>query len=303
MSEVSEAIRREFKHTDDIRDAGLTTPDYVLRYDDIVYGTTDPGMQILDVYRPKDKEGEILPVIVSVHGGAWVYGDKERYQYYCMSLVQHGFAVVNFTYRLAPEYKFPASLEDTNLVMRFVMEHAKEYGLDTEHIFAVGDSAGAHILGLYAGICTNADYAKKYSFRVPENFKLCAIALNCGVYEVHPDDEGESLDWKLMGEYLPEGGSVNEMELINVLHCITEDYPPTFYMICTGDFLKKQTTALQQALLENEVPQEFLFYGKKGTDFGHVFHLNMKLDIAHRCNKAECDFFRSWMENAQDKKA
>ena len=59
-----------------------------------------------------------------------------------MSLVQHGFAVVNFTYRLAPEHKFPAAIEDTNLVMQFVMEHAREYGFDTDNIFAVGDSAG-----------------------------------------------------------------------------------------------------------------------------------------------------------------
>lgn len=56
----------------------------------------------------------MIPVIVSVHGGGWGYGDKERYQYYCMSLAQQGFAVVNFSYRLASKYKFPAPLEDTN---------------------------------------------------------------------------------------------------------------------------------------------------------------------------------------------
>ena len=61
--------------------------------------------QKLDVYRQKDATGK-LPVIVSVHGGGWVYGDKERYQFYCMDLAERGFAVVNFSYRLAPEYKF-----------------------------------------------------------------------------------------------------------------------------------------------------------------------------------------------------
>lgn len=78
----------------------------------------DPRWQILDLYRLKNREGEKLPVIVivSVHGGGWSYGDKERYQYYCTSLTQRGFAIVNFTYRLEPEFKYPASLEDTNLV-------------------------------------------------------------------------------------------------------------------------------------------------------------------------------------------
>ncbi|MFR5151238.1 MAG: carboxylesterase family protein [Ruminococcus sp.] len=64
----------------------------------------------LDVYRPKQAQGEDLPVIISVHGGAWMYGDKERYQYYCMSLAQRGFAVVNFTYRLAHESKISSTV-------------------------------------------------------------------------------------------------------------------------------------------------------------------------------------------------
>ena len=80
MSVTSDNIRKSFKESDDRRDAGLTTPANVERYDDIVYGE-DAASQSLDVYRPKGAEGR-LPVIVSVHGGGWVYGDKERYQYY-----------------------------------------------------------------------------------------------------------------------------------------------------------------------------------------------------------------------------
>ena len=301
MSELTDKIRREFKEADDVRDAGLGTPDYVERFDDIVYGTADPKMQVLDVYRPKNAAGKKLPVIVSVHGGGWVYGDKERYQYYCMSLVQHGFAVVNFTYRLAPEYKFPAAIEDTNLVMQFVMEHSGKYGFDTDNIFAVGDSAGAHNLSIYAGICTNPKKAALLAFEVPEHLKLKAIALNCGVYEIN--EEGSELDQLLMKEYLPDGGTGQEPELVNGLHTITENYPPTLYMTCAGDFLQEQVIKLQKVLIEHQVPQEFLYYGDKDTELGHVFHLNMRLDIAHRCNKEECGFFRRWMENAQDMRA
>ena len=127
MSVISEQIRKSFKEGDDIRDEGLKTPENIERFDDIIYGT-DPDWQVLDVYRPIGDKEKKLPVIVSVHGGGWVYGDKKRYQYYTMGLAQRGFAVVNFTYRLAPEFKFPAPLEDTNLVMQWVMDHAKEYG-------------------------------------------------------------------------------------------------------------------------------------------------------------------------------
>ena len=55
----------------------------------------------LDVYRPKLNIKGKLPVIMSVHGGGWVYGDKDVYQWYCMNLAQRGFAVVNYSYRLA----------------------------------------------------------------------------------------------------------------------------------------------------------------------------------------------------------
>ena len=102
MSELSDKIRSEFKKADDERDALMNTPEDIERWDNIVYGHDDREMQRLDVYRPKQAQGEDLPIIISVHGGARMYGDKERYQYYCMSLAQRGFAVVNFTYRLAP---------------------------------------------------------------------------------------------------------------------------------------------------------------------------------------------------------
>ena len=93
MSELSDKIRSEFKKSDDERDALMNTPEDVDRWDNIVYGHDDREMQKLDVYRPKQAQGEDLPVIISVHGGGWMYGDKERYQYYCMSLAQRGFAV------------------------------------------------------------------------------------------------------------------------------------------------------------------------------------------------------------------
>lgn len=145
MSFMSDWVRENFGKGDAERDRGLHTPEDIVRFDNIAYGA-DPKWQVLDVYRPADARNRLLPVIVSVHGGGWVYGDKEGYQFYCMSLAKRGFAVVNFSYRLAPEIKFPASLEDTNLVFTWVLEQAEQYGFDTRYVFAVGDSAGGHNL-------------------------------------------------------------------------------------------------------------------------------------------------------------
>ncbi len=297
MSRMSDTIREEFKKSDDVRDAGYRTPEDVVRCDDIVYGA-DAAWQTLDVYRPKQAESRKLPVIVSIHGGGWVYGDKERYQYYCMDLARRGFAVVNFTYRLAPEFKYPAALEDANSVFAWVLANAEEYGVDTGHIFGVGDSAGGHYMSLYAAICTNPDYAAEYAFRVPEGLALKAIALNCGVYDISLKEDGDTDGQTrlLMAELLPEQGSEKELQMINLFSHISGNYPPVFFMTCPGDFLKNQAAGLAEVLAEKNVPFVYRMYGNGENPLKHVFHCDIKMEEAQLCNEEECRFFRTFCE-------
>lgn len=296
---ISTIIRTKFAAGDMVRDAGLTTPEDIQRFDDIVYGE-DKVWQSLDVYRPKKSDiSEKLPVIVSVHGGGWVYGDKNRYQYYCMSLAQRGFAVVNYSYRLAPEAKFPSSLIDTNLVFSWILEHADQYGMDTEKIFAVGDSAGGHLLGMYVNLCTNPEYAKvfceRYGICTPDNLKICAVALNCGQYHIGADEMKDETTCSLMKEYLPEGSTQQELDLISVDLHVTEAFPPVYLMTSEEDFLKAQAPILKKALDEKNVSYEFKCYEGTEKKLGHVFHLNMRSADAKRCNDEECEFFQLQM--------
>ena len=292
MSLISDTIRAEFKKNDDVRDAGLSTPEDIIRFDDIPYGA-DPAWQSLDVYRLRSAEGQALPVIVSVHGGGWVYGDKARYQYYCMSLAQRGFAVVNFTYRLAPEFKFPASIEDTNAVFHWVFENADRYNLDTAHVFAVGDSAGAQMLALYCCICVNPEYAARYTLRPPEGFAPTAVGLNCGVYDIAP--AGQGLTNGLMAELLPGGGTPEECALLSPLNHLTADFPPAFVMTSTEDFLKPEAGQLAARLLALDVPFTYRYYGDARNRLPHVFHCDMRSDDARLCNDEECDFFKRFL--------
>ena len=291
MSLVSRIICHMFKKSDDKRDTNLTTPDDVVRYDDIYYGTDKN--QILDVYRPKGVESK-LPVIVSVHGGGWVYGDKQRYQYYCMSLVKHGFAVINFTYRLAPKYKFPAQIEDTAMVFNWLIDHKDEYGFDVDNVFGVGDSAGGHLLSLYSCLCSNKEYADRYSFKVKDKFAPKAIALNCGVYKIDISNK-KDLITRLMHDLLPYKGNDEEMYLINVLNHINDRFPPCFVMTAVQDFVKDQAPLLIDKLTENNIEYEYKIYGDENNQLGHVFHCDIKTDDAKLCNKEECDFFRSFI--------
>ena len=290
MHEVALMIRKQFQEGDEIRDAGLMTPDDIERFDDIAYGA-DPDWQMLDVYRPKGAELP-LPVIVSIHGGAWVYGDKERYQWYCMSLAQRGFVVVNFTYRLAPEFQFPASMEDTCAVFAWTVEHIAEYGGDAEHVFVVGDSAGGHMLGLFCNMCTNPVYRAKFDFAPPEGFVPTAVAVNCGAFNVLISDDPNDPFAAIMKDYLPRGGTEEEIDLISVMPYVTADFPPAFLMTCDGDFLHDDAEPMSKLLRELKVVHELHIYGGIDEPLGHVFHCNMKTEEARRCNDDECRFFK-----------
>lgn len=292
MSEYALKIRKEFAEGDAKRDAGLTTPESIQRMDNIQYGD-DPVWNLLDVYRPKQITGK-LPVIVIVHGGGWVYGTKEVYQFYGMSLAERGFAVVNYTYRLAPEHKYPASLEDTNSVMAWIHEHANQYGLDTENIFAVGDSAGGNLLGMYCALCTDEQYAAHFQFAAKAEYLPKGIGMNCGAYRIF-DEEGNAATLEnkdLMEDLL---NSAEEKPLVQVSSLINGKFPPAFIMSAYGDFLLEQAPILEQSYRTQGLPHVLRVYGSESKPLYHVFHCTMQEPMAKICNDEECAFFKSLM--------
>jgi acetyl esterase/lipase len=179
-------------------------------------------------------------------------------------------------------------------VFSWVLDHAQEYGLDADHVFAVGDSAGAHLLGLFSNLCTNPAYAQKLPVKAPAGFAPKAVALNCGQYHTELNDP-EELTAKLMAEYLPEHGTDEELDLIEAVGYATESFPPSYVMTCEADFLHDQAAPLAQRLRELEVSHELHIYCGVGDKLGHVFHLNMKSADARRCNDDECYFFRRFL--------
>ena len=285
LSEFCESNKKD----DAIRDAGLTTPDDIQRFDNIFYGP-DETRNYLDVYRPKAAKGK-LPVIVSVHGGGWVYGDKELMQFYCMSLAQRGFAVVNFSYRMTPEHKHPTQIYDTNTVFKWILENGGEYGLDTDNIFALGDSVGANMLALYCCICTDEEYAKSVNIIPPKGFVPRAVALNSGLYKLNRGEE-DLLD-SLAEAYFKDGGTDEEYEQINLVNFVNSKFPPIFIMTALGDFLVPQAKPFYEHLKSLGVDAEYHCYGEEGNELRHVFHIDMRLPEAHKCNDDECAYFMS----------
>ena len=285
--EVARKIREDFSKGDIERDSGLTRPENVEWEDDISYGEHGKW-NLLDVYYPKGTSG-ILPTIVSIHGGAWVYGTKEVYQYYGCSLAQHGFTVVNFNYRLAPENPFPAALEDINQLFTWIAAHGKEHHIDAENLFAVGDSAGAQFCAQYAAMLANPEYAAKYDFKMPD-IELRAVALNCGCYDMEKRFNGKDRD-KALAYFCAEPEAF--LPYIDTMSYLNEKFPPAFVMTAQHDFLKDDAKPMAEALKRFGVETEYHLYGdKEHKEIAHVFHCNMKLPEAGKCNDDECAFFR-----------
>lgn len=290
MSEYVDNMRIGIGESDRKRDEGLCTPADIERFDDIAYDTDK--MQVLDVYRPVKFKDKKLPVIVSVHGGGWVYGDKECYQHYCMSLAQYGFSVVNFSYRLAPENKFPACLEDTCRVFAWLLENADSYGFDTENVFALGDSAGGHILSMFSCMCVNPELRRQFAFCSPKGFVPKAIALNCGVYDPFMINDDDNLTEHLLSEVMSDVNSDKEKYIMNVLNHISVGFPPSYIMTSNSDFLKKQATPLAERLAEVNTDFELRFFSPENTKLSHVFNCDIRNEYAQICTKEEIEFFR-----------
>ncbi len=99
-----------------------------------------------DLYLPHGERP--TPGILSVHGGAWLTGDKAQMALYCERLASAGFAVMSINYRLAPRDPFPAQIEDCKTAVRWMRNNAARYHVDRQRIGGLGYSAGGHLVAL-----------------------------------------------------------------------------------------------------------------------------------------------------------
>lgn len=117
---------------------------------DITFCQMDGVDLMMDVYYPDQYSAQPWPVVMYVHGGGWQKGDKnEGAGFRALPWLRAaGFLVVSVNYRLAPQYKFPAQIEDVQCAVRFLRANASRYHLDPQNIGVWGGSAGGHLVAL-----------------------------------------------------------------------------------------------------------------------------------------------------------
>jgi acetyl esterase len=100
------------------------------------------------VYTPKKlrKTDGLAPCLVFFHGGGWVIGNLETHDVVCRKLADEGeLIVISVDYRLAPEHKFPAAVDDAISATNWVAANAKQFGVDASRLMVGGDSAGGNL--------------------------------------------------------------------------------------------------------------------------------------------------------------
>lgn len=112
---------------------------------DLTYGVASGEELKLDLSVP---EGDgPFPVCILVHGGGFTKGDKQKPpRHFAAPLSAAGYAWVSINYRLAPEHKYPGSVEDVETAIRWVKTHAEEYRFDPSRIVLIGESAGGYLV-------------------------------------------------------------------------------------------------------------------------------------------------------------
>lgn len=121
-------------------------PDGVRLERDLAYIVDGEESRRLDLYLPEQTPARPLPLIVHIHGGGWMGGNK--FPCPVTDMVLHGYAVASVGYRFSQQAKFPAQIQDCQAAIRWLREHREEYHLDAEKIGVVGGSAGGHLCAL-----------------------------------------------------------------------------------------------------------------------------------------------------------
>lgn len=132
----------------------------------IIYGEVDGHELKLDMIIPRINLGEapwwrkydnkLKPVLLYIHGGGWVEGEKETRLLGQLPFVSKGWVLVNMDYRLAHHAKAPAAVADCRMALDWIYKNAQKYQIDTNRIVVAGESAGGH-LALMTGMLKKGD--------------------------------------------------------------------------------------------------------------------------------------------------
>ncbi len=165
-----------------------------------------PDAQALDVFAPKG--AACRPVVLFVHGGAWMVGDKSTFGYYrgvARFFAHHGAVAVSINYRLSPHVKHPEQVKDVARAFAWVRRRIRDYGGDPDRIFLCGHSSGGHLVALLA---TDDSYLKDPALGLTDADRaaLKGVMAVSGVYRIPTQEEFTAMTADMVNGLLQMAG-------------------------------------------------------------------------------------------------
>jgi acetyl esterase/lipase len=246
-------------------------PEGTIVHRDLSYVTDWHQRQKLDLYLPKAEKR--LPLIIWIHGGAWLAGNKT--DGVPLNYLAEGYAVASINYRLSQHAIFPAQIEDCKAAVRYLRANAQKYNMDPNCFGAWGPSAGGHLVALLG---TTGDVNE---FDVGDNLtvssRVQAVVDYFGPTDFLQMDEHRLPDGmvhntpnlpesQLIGGYIQD--NKEKVAKANPITYVTKDDAP--FLIVHGDMdplvPHHQSEILEAALKKAGVPVSF--YTVKGAGHG-----------------------------------
>jgi acetyl esterase/lipase len=233
------------------------------RYKDRPYASINGKDLLLDIYVP-EVDTRPCPVVIWIHGGAWVSGNKSNPP--ASNLIHAGFFVVSINYRLSGEAIWPAQIYDCKAAVRWVRAHGAEYGMDLNHIGVWGSSAGGHLVAMLgsSGGITNLEG-------------------DVGGNTAYSSNVQAVCDWF---------GPANFLTICdypsNLKHCDTNS-PESMLLGCTlPECPEKATEVSPITYVSSDDPPILIMHGDQDNTV--PYHQSVELDLAYQAIDHDCTF-------------
>ncbi len=255
---------------DNKRIALQTPPENVTEITNIPYIDDGTWQHKLDVYYPEGAENEKLPVVIDIHGGGWMYGDKELNKYYNLVIASKGFTVFSLSYTLWPEATVPEQLKEIAEALLFINNNLSSYPCDKSKILLTGDSAGGQ-LALYSAVLSKSSVLRGV-FSVKDcGLKITCLSLVSPVANMASNSVMSVYTKRMWGKNYASSPTSRYMNFKDIAKF--SDLPPTVLFTSSGDFLaEKQTIDVAEKILDLGVETRLYNYTKSnGKHLPHVF--------------------------------
>ena len=223
----------------DLDDVREISSEGLVEYRDIPYKNRSGKELLMDIFRPETEEGTELPVIVNIHGGGLIDGNKNLSAGFCRQLAKRGYLVFSLEYRLIPDVRVYEQFDDVCAGMDCIGRKLVDFDVDFTRIYMVAESAGAY-LATYAAAMKKSKALQQAVGYEPTRMVFNAIGLISGMFYTRRKDAlGRFLSRSIYGK---DERSLAMAEYTNPEHPeIIYNIPPCYLVTSKADMLERYT--------------------------------------------------------------